>query len=84
MLVLLRFASRCNSPRISHNFNKQSEISLAVAGLRNGSKIEGVAANLPNNPRVSEASVDSDKFGANHTSICRTSPATRRGAWTSP
>ena len=36
MGFLFRFASRCNAPLTSNDFNKQSQISSLLAGLRKG------------------------------------------------
>ncbi len=74
--TLLRLASRRNSPLICNSLSKQSQISSADAALRNGSKIAGSAAILPNNPKVSRCSVVVG-VGAKKISISLTSALTR-------
>jgi hypothetical protein len=83
MGFLFRFASRCNAPLTSNDFNKQSQISSLLAGLRKGSKIAGVAASLPNNPNISMSAV-CVLTGENNTSISLISPAKWLGASTCP
>jgi hypothetical protein len=51
LVVCSRLAALRNALLTSNDFNRQSQISSVDAGLRNGSKIAGVVANLPNNPK---------------------------------